>query len=363
MQLLTVTSDNYVEITRGLLRSVRAWHPELPVAVYVLDTGWSAKYESLLTPFNVDIRVVHEHGNLGNRTSWSGGGIYNAYKLDVFLEQTQPFLFLDSDILVLRPLDRLFDHIRHHGWLTCHDGVPLGDYTQGPISKLVSIPEADAKQRGFNTGVLGCMPESGRDVLLQARQWVDQVSENFLGDQGLLNLAWWVKRGRVPPNADSRFNGGWREDDRIELRNTIVHFARRDYGGPSKLHDQTRVWNAWPKGVALTDLIDTPFWQQSLPHPWAWLNQANQRKHRAFLRHMRAESRSLLGMRWLLIEDADHAFLLDGKVLAEQEKFWAANAASFKDVPHKPVYHLPGGGRPASAWSHRWDRFRRRWLR
>ncbi len=359
MRVLTVTSDNYVDNTCLLLSSLRRWHPDLPVVIYTLDTGWKVEDEARLTAFGAQLKRFEEHGQTGNRTSWSGGGIFNAYKLHVMHEQTEPFLFLDSDILVLRPLNRLFDQIHQQGWMTSHDGVLLGDYAQGPIATIVKVPEQDARQRGFNTGVVGCDPSRHREVLSLSCEWAGQISENFLGDQGLLNLAWYHLHRNVPANADNRYNGGWREDDRIELRNTIIHFARRNYGGASKLRDQRRVWEQWPKDVVLTDLIDTDFWRESLPHPWPWLNQCNQRKYRGFVANMREASRSLLGTPGLFIDDADQAFLLDSQVLAEQDRWWAQHAPAFRNVPHKPTYHLPGNGRPASRLKHRFERLRR----
>ncbi len=360
MNIITVTSDSYMPCTVAFLGSLRAWHRDVPVTVYALDSGWGLEQTQALDPFNVKIRTIDEMGKTDNRGGALGGAVHNAYKLDVFLEQPEPYLFLDSDILVLKPLDWLFDYILENTWASSHEGTSLEVYNRGEISKLTQFPGPLPSGGTLNSGVIGCVPQAHNKVFALAREWASQISSNMHGDQGLINLAWYKLRGKVPENVGNEFNGGWLRDDRIKLTNTLLHFARPDYPVPprSKQEDQSNIWAAWPKGIKLTNLTETDFWADSQPHPWDWLNQCNQRQHRQFVRAMRQRSRALIGVEWLVVENADQAYLLDGEVLDSLDNFWRKQAHRFSGLRYVPTFHMADGGEPIPRWPQRVRRWR-----
>ena len=361
MRLITMTSDNYAPLTRLLVESVRVWHPDIEVRAYALDTNWTAQHAKLLEDVGVDVRVIHEVST-ANRAGANGQAVHNLQKLDAMLDQDGPFLFLDSDMLVFKPLDRVFTRIESDGWFTVHETDPLGHYNQGEIAALSGLPDDARDEKSLNPGCLGAAPKRFGDVITLADEWGYKITANVLGDQGLLNLAFHRLRGCIPPCAGKVYNGGTAPDGCVRLEQAILHIAGPNWRktGLTKLEYQQRVWDAWPRGVALVNLTDTDFWQSTLPHPWPWINQANQKQHRAFVRLMRdASRRDLLGHTdWLLVPDADFAYLLHADVLSELERFWANHADRFAKVKHEPTYHLPGTGRAASAMSHRLTRWK-----
>ena len=359
MRIITVTSENYVELTRQMLQSLRIWHADLPVTVYALDQGWTGQCDRRLEGLADEVHPLSE-GSTRNRGARQDGQVTNycVWKLDACRQQQEPFILLDGDMLILKPLDPILEATSRDGWFAVHEGTRLGDYAQGEVSRFITVPESDAKSTSFNTGVLGCDMKRHGEVFDLAIEWGRQVSGVWLGDQGLLNLAWYNLRGYLPTAAPTIFNGGWYTDDRLNLTQTVLHFARPSYGG-SKLADQTRIWRAWPRGVKVIDLTETDFWQQSLPHPWPWLNQANHPRHRDHVARIRRASRELTGAEYLVIPTADHAFLLDRALLRDTARFWKHHAHRFADVPYRPTYHLAEGGRLHGAASRWWDRCRR----
>ncbi len=360
MRILTITSDTYVSITALMIQSLRVWHPRIPVVVYALETGWTASHSDQLAALGVTVRIVPEP-DMRHRAGAMGSAVFCVWKLSVLMEQTEPYLLLDSDTLILRPLDELLAMIERDGWMTVNEGTRLGRYFEGDITRLMPMSEAQREWPGFNTGVLGCHPDLHRDVVALAHKWSEQIGGIFLGDQGLLNLAWCHLRPAMPPSADVQFNGGWSRDHRVNLRQTIVHLAGFEglFSPADKLAHQQALWSAWPRGVRLVNLTDTCFWREHLPrHPWPWLNQCDRPVHRAFVRQMRQASRALAGTPWLLVENGYQAYLVDRELLAQVDAFWAREGHAFARVRHKPTFHLNGAGGATPAWWRRIVRWR-----
>jgi hypothetical protein len=360
LKIITITSDNYVANTALLLESLRVWHPDIEVTVYALATGWTAAHARMLTALGAAVQVIPEV-DPRRRGGALGQAVHTAFKLDVLREQTQPFVYLDSDILVLQPLDGIFQSVARDGWFSINEGTTLGVYNQGPVGALTQLAADQGQHKSFNAGVIGCIPDRHRDLFVLAQQWAGAIPWNYHGDQGLLNLAWFKLRGGLPPSADTRYNGGWRRDQRIILTQVILHFAAEGYPAPgqSKLEDQTRVWSNWPRGQKITPLTETDFWRDSQPHPWPWVNQGSQRRYRAFVAAMRARSLSLLGTPFLVVDTADQAYLLHARVLADLHRFWSRHAAPFQGLRYRATVHLGDRGVPTS----RLGQFAGRWRR
>jgi len=347
LQALTLTSDNFVDSTVLMLTSLRVWHPDLPVVVYALDTGWTDEHAAKLAKLDVELRLIEE-ADPRHRGGADGRAIQNVHKMDIFLAQQQPYLFLDSDILVLRPLHELFERIETDGWATVREGTPLVAYWQGDITDVVELDEIPQGTPSINTGVLGCNPSKHRALFELAASWIPRISGIRSGDQGLINVAWFKKHGRIPETVGNKYNGGWLADDSIRLTNSIIHFARPNYPPPgrSKHDDQQRVWDAWPCGVELTNLTDTAFWRDSQPHPWPWTNQCNRKAYRDEVKRVRAASRDLGNPAGVVIEDAYQAYLLDAELLQSIRSWWAANAEKFEGLRVAPTYCLTTHGVP-----------------
>ena len=331
-----------------MLESFRIWYPDMAVTVYALEIGWRDEFtHRLRDDYSVTVSVLPE-SNQRNRggANIGSGAIHALWKLDAILDQDQPFLILDGDILVLKPFDDLIRIIETEGWFSVHEGTGLCDYHQGEIKTLTRFKDVPIGKGSMNTGVLGCDPARHRQVFETARRWGSQISNIFLGDQGLINLAYYEHYKTLPINRGSEYNGGWTIDGKVDLRQTILHF-----GGPkakNKLNAQRLVWNGWPKGCCFINLVDTDFWKNTQPHPWRWLNQCNQSRHRSFVAKMRAKSRWLMdeSIDWLIVENAYQAYLLDNEVLQQINKFWRQHGSLLSKVPHKPTYHLSSNGQP-----------------
>ncbi len=354
MRLITVTSDNYLPSTLMMLESVRVWHPALPVTVYALEKGWNADHKARLREMDAEVEVIPEH-DPRQRSGPVGTTLFAVWKIEVFLRQAEPFLFLDSDILALKPLDEVFRRVERDGWLSVEEGTTLGFYNQGDIAALSGLPEAAGSLKSFNTGVLGCDPRAHREVFELALEWSRLIKAIAFGDQGLINLAWHRVRGGMPPSAGRQFNGGFFDDGAIDLTNTILHFAgdhvwrMMKQAGRKRFELQHDVWSAWPKGVGLTNLRDTSFWERSLPHPWPWLNQCTQARHHGFVRRVREASLELRDTPWLLLRDRYEAHLLHRRVLAGLDAFWKREASRFSGLNYRPTYHLNPRGMATSS--------------
>ncbi|MCC5830366.1 MAG: hypothetical protein JJU36_13055 [Phycisphaeraceae bacterium] len=362
MRIVTVTSDNFLDSTCLLLESLRLWHRE-PVAVYALEQDWTEAHSARLEPFNVELHMVAEPDKR-HRQGGAGRPFHALWKLDVFLAQDQPFVYLDADTLVLRSLDHVFERTARDGWFTVLEGTRVAHYNQGPIAEVTGIgPEAE-QVRSFNTGVLGCDPARHRDVFAQAREWGHgvRVSGVYFGDQGLMNLAWYrLHGGTMPPDGGEAYNTGLAPGGRIKLHSAVLHFAGPHFMATKKSKAQCArdVWAAWPHGVKLVDLTETEFWRRSQPHPWAYINQVSLPRFRSKVNELRKQSHELIGTEYLLVPSADHAWLLDSEVLKETCAFWREAAGRFAELSYLPTYHLAEGGRPVSSAVHRWDRFKR----
>jgi hypothetical protein len=349
MRIVTMTSDNYVPCTRMMIESIRVWHPQVPVIVYALSTGWKQEHQDVFDGLNARVKLLEEV-DVRNRRGANGEAIFNLQKLDVMLDQAEPFLMLDSDILILKPLDTVFADIDRDGWFTAHENTRLRDYYRGDITKVVELSGPGLDQTSINSGVLGCDPAKHRRVFELARAWAKQIGGIFLGDQGLVNLAWFKLYGDAPPQVSYLYNGGFTTEGRVDLRQTILHFGRSHtkLGGKQKV--QTDIWAAWPKGVELLNLADTDFWKSTLPHPWEWLNQANKKVHRGFVRRVREQSRCLIGTSWLIVQNDDEAYLLHSDVLDALNAFWRKEHRRLNGVPHLATFNLDPSNQPTPRW-------------
>lgn len=348
---ITITSTNFVPMTLLMLESFRAWHPDpnqYPVTVYALEQGWEPALEADLRRYAGSVEVLTEEN-----TEHRKAGVHCAFKLDAFLKQADKFLYLDSDVLVLGPLDAAWEIIGKTGWLSVTDHLTVEHYLEPHLRDLVEPKPEWAVLRSFNAGIMGADYSTKpvtRSIIETAHQWAGVAGKVTYGDQALLNLAWLKLTGGLPVHAGYRFNSGILDDGRFELGNQILHFCGGNYRRihEDRLSAMGTVWKAWPRisgnaPAPLRNIEHTPWWTNSLPHPWPWLNQCGQRQYRHKLRQMRAASLELLENRqfeWLILPTADHATLLDTQVLNAIEAFWSEHASTLSNCPHRPTANL-----------------------
>jgi hypothetical protein len=344
MRVITLTSANYVPMTRLMLASVRAWHADAPVTCYALEAGWGPGPEGELRALGADVEVMPASAKLKLKSNLG-------WKLVVLARQAEPVLFLDSDVLALRPLDRAFEAVALDGWFSVLEGATLGSYYRGEIRDVVGLPQGIGPVRSFNTGVLGFDPGRFGDVVRLAADWGDRITDIWLGDQGLLNLAWYHLRGRVPGCGGRHYNGGWEPDGRFDPTQALLHFSEpySPGGNPGRAALMQEVWDRWPKGVKLTPLTETDFWAASQPHPWGWVNQCNQRQFRGAVGRIRELSREHPLPAGTVVESPHQAYLLHREVRAKLAAEWADLAPKFAGLPVRGTYHLRAGGGPTSA--------------
>jgi hypothetical protein len=358
MRVITVTSDNYLPQTRALLESLRVWHAAWPVTAYALATGWTAAHTATLQELGAQVEVWPEP-DPGYRAGGIGTPLFPIWKLEVLAGQREPFLLLDGDCLILRPLDAPAAAVAATGWFAVHDRFPLADLHWGVLADLSGLPHPPADCPAFHAAVLGADPGRYGDVLALARQWAGQLPRPYYTDQALLNLAWHKLHGRAPADAGWAWCAPVYRGGRFDLGSAILHCAGPYVRGvaESKAQYQLRVWSHWPRGTVLRALAETDFWRGLGPLPWAWPNQRNQHRHRGFVRQARRESRSLNPIDGLIVADATQAYLLDQDVLDQLDAWWRRAAPSFQGLPHVPTYHLFEGGAPAprARACRRWD--------
>ena len=115
------------------------------------------------------------------------------------------------------------------------------------------------------------------------------------------------------------------------------------------------IWSKWPKGLTLKPYTETSVWNDSLPHPWEWLNQCNQSQYREAVREIRQASQTLHGQEGIVIESAYEAYLLAPKVRRWLRQYWKQQAPRFQGLPHHPTFHMRTGGHPRSRMAQAWD--------
>jgi hypothetical protein len=280
--------------------------------------------------------------------------------------QREVFLWLDSDTLVLRPLDRLVAALDSDGFFAVADYVPLFHFHWGELAPMTGLVRPAASVTSFHTAVLGCDPARHGEVLAQAQQWAGRLTGRYYTEQALINLAWHKLRAQAPRDGGAAYcaGSGPVRVSRFALESAIVHLAalRWQSGGGGKAQYQLDIWNHWPRARRLQPLAETDFWRRLGPLPWQWPNQCNQHQYRAFVAAARCLSRELKDLDGVIIKDRMQAYLLDVAVLDQLDRYWTDAAAAFRGVPILPTYHLRGGGIMQPLWRARQARRVDDWL-
>ncbi|WP_058866441.1 glycosyltransferase [Chloracidobacterium thermophilum] len=226
----TIAAKNYFACIRTLADSLRAQHPQADVAALVVD-------RDELPPLAADGVALQLHGPADFLPETRFRPMAFKYDVTELCTAVKPFylshlfrqgyrkvVYLDPDILVLRPLDIVLDALdRSNIVLTPHlvEPLPLDD----KIPTEVNILQAGAYNLGFiglaagaeTERMLGwwsrrledlCFNEVSRGLFVD-QKWIDLVPGLFDGVQVLrhpgLNVAYWNLRERDITQQDGQF--------------------------------------------------------------------------------------------------------------------------------------------------------------
>ena len=208
----------YLEHTATMLRSLRAQHPD--AEVHLLPTPETPDLPGTTVHRVADERVagLPTEGFTGKAT-W-----YRAF-LPELLPDTERILFLDSDLLVLAPLDELWTTSLDDAWVAAVDNVFQPDHRHHPGRLGV--------RRYFNAGVLlmnlATMRRDDRTTaLVEYGRTADYLP---LRDQDALNVVLGERRVALPArfnvmNSHHAFSPWWRH--RAARRAPVI----RHFEGP-----------------------------------------------------------------------------------------------------------------------------------
>lgn len=339
MKAIALVSSAYREMTRRMFESFRVWHPDVPAVCYAIPGDWTDADTRSLNEIGVDVEIMSGPYPFpwNSKIGW---------KLVALQGQTEPLLCLDTDMLVLRPLDRVFEAIEKDGWFSVLEWATLGDSYKGEITALFDLPEEARSFSTFNGGLIGYDPARYQAVYDLAFNWGTKVNFVWLWEQALANFAWYHLHGRIPPDGGHLFNGGWGADARFPLTQAILHFAGPYSPGGNDRRDSlmAELWDKWPRGERLVPLRETDFWKASLPHSWVYVNHCNQRRYRSEVKRIRQLSKELCPRSGVIVEDEYQAYLLAPEVRAALAADWAKRAPSFAGLPIRATYHLKQDG-------------------
>lgn len=226
----TIAAKNYFACIRTLADSLRAQHPQADVAALVVD-------RDELPPLAADGMALQLHGPADFLPETRFRPMAFKYDVTELCTAVKPFylshlfrqgyrkvVYLDPDILVLRPLDIVLDALDQSNIvLTPHlvEPLPLDD----KIPTEVNILQAGAYNLGFIGLAAGaetermlawwsrrledfCFNEVSKGLFVD-QKWIDLVPGLFDGVQVLrhpgLNVAYWNLRERDITQQDGEF--------------------------------------------------------------------------------------------------------------------------------------------------------------
>jgi len=217
----TIIAKNYLPMARALADSWHAAHPGCPFFVLLLDSPqgfFNPEAEAFQPVLVSELNIPNLNGFLFKYTILEASTAVKPYLLDYLFRRysVTKLLYLDPDILILRPLDPLRERLeRANILLTPHLLSPLPNDGRG-------LTEHDILQAGtYNLGFLGIRnsPESKRllrwwsdklyhhcivsfqDNLFVDQRWMDMAPALFEGIQVIrddgFNVAYWNLHERV----------------------------------------------------------------------------------------------------------------------------------------------------------------------
>ena len=191
----TIIAKNYLPMARVLAQSWEAFHPGCPMFVLLLDSPvgfFSPKAEIFQTIFMPELDIPNLNGFLFKYTVLEASTAVKPYLLSYLFRQysIDKLLYLDPDILILSPLDRLRSYLDEANvLLTPHLLSPL------PNDGRRQTDHDILKSGTYNLGFLGLRNGSESERLLE--WWSDKlyhhcvvaIENNLFVDQRWMDLA------------------------------------------------------------------------------------------------------------------------------------------------------------------------------
>jgi hypothetical protein len=210
LRFVCIATASFRTQVERLLFSLNRVHPDAPVTLYTDETQ---AFQGL----------PHDRVQVEQLDSIMTLGIKRA-KFDMYARAINdgPFVYLDADIIVLRPLDRLLgDHLT-----ACHDDLNGCPFIQDRTHPWPGEPQL-VNSRYINSGVLGFGPDTAswindlRDRALDDDVWERQIHPDGLFDNHVLCA--YLNLNDVPLDYVSEYSYNWQglRDSRGGLRLTL----------------------------------------------------------------------------------------------------------------------------------------------
>jgi glycosyltransferase involved in cell wall biosynthesis len=228
----TIIAKNYLPMARVLAESWARFHPDCPMFVLLLDSPYgffSPEAEMFQPIFTTELDIPNLDGFLFKYSVLEASTAVKPYLLSYLFRRYRPdkLLYIDPDILILKPLDGLRSYLDEANvLLTPHLLAPVPDDRR-------SLTEHDILKSGtYNLGFLGlrngleserllrwwsdklyhhCMVDIAQNLFVDQR-WMDLVPSLFEGVRILrepgYNVAYWNLHERsVSVDDNIRVNG------------------------------------------------------------------------------------------------------------------------------------------------------------
>lgn len=195
-----LANDNVIEWFEAFIRSFRKNNPMLPLTVIPYDKS-VLRLNLLKEPFNFTVMDESEcsrFDSLAIKTGAGTRGVGTFRKYACFFAQFNPFIFLDSDIVVLSSLDYIFEAFTNSGCdLLYFDSDMTMVYKPAFALKMIALHGS----QGFNNGVFVSHKKAISEAeLFSIAERASGLKDNFITDcldQPFFNYVFDVSRRRV----------------------------------------------------------------------------------------------------------------------------------------------------------------------
>jgi lipopolysaccharide biosynthesis glycosyltransferase len=218
--IATSADANYFPALMALLRSLRATNGHIPVVVF--DGGLTPLQRAKASRFAEIIKkkpVIRIEG----KGKFSYIGDTTLLKLEVATLPSKKALYLDADMVVLEPLDALFEFPEDSVGAVLEVNSVRNMFRGKHRDLLKDKIDIKWTEKGFNAGLFALVPERWRDLGEKAGALIEAFGEDVFSktkDQQLLNIIFSGKIHGFP----KRYNFSPFYDDAGETRPAVIHY-------------------------------------------------------------------------------------------------------------------------------------------
>ncbi len=218
--IATSADSNYFPALMALLRSLRATNAHIPVVVF--DGGLTPAQKVRASKF---ARIVKKEPALKikGRGKFSYIGDTTLLKLEVAGLSSKKVLYLDADMVVLEPLDALFEFPEDSVGAVLEVNSVRNMFRPRHRDFLKDKIDIKWQERGFNAGLFALVPERWRDLRERASALIEAFGEDVFSktkDQQLLNIIFSGKVHSFP----KRYNFSPFYDNAGETHPAVIHY-------------------------------------------------------------------------------------------------------------------------------------------